>query len=182
MSFIFKWCKFQHSNFFKYFSYSHNVCKTPIKLGVTVLAQAPWCHSKTRWANFKSSSFKITYLFCHNLNLNFAFNLVTSFSRQKPLKLKNKKPGVFGIQSSKMLEIIWCQEPIVIGSYRCRLWSTRERKELLTHSQVLSRVSRTRSLWKACSQASAINNHCIQNILKVTERYTDLTPRSPTSQ
>ena len=51
----------------------------------------------------------------------------------------------------KMLEIIWCQEPIVIGSYRRRPWSilkeaTRERKELLTHSQVLSRVSRTRSL------------------------------------
>ena len=70
-----------------------------------------------------------------------------------------------------MLEIIWCPEPIVIGSYRYRLWSilkeaTRERKELLTHSQVLSRVSQTRSLWKACSQASAINNYCRENILK----------------
>jgi len=59
----------------------------------------------------------------------------------------------FGLfyRSGKMLEIIWCQEPIVIGSYRCRLLSilkeaTSKRKELLTHSQVLSRVSRTRSL------------------------------------
>ena len=42
-----------------------------------------------------SRSFKITYLFAVAWNLYFAVNLVTSFSRQKTLKSKNKKPRIF---------------------------------------------------------------------------------------
>ena len=78
--------------------------------------------------------------------------LITAFFLRIVFSAITSDEQNFGLfyRSGKMLEIIWCQEPIVIGSYRCRLWSilkeaTRERKELLTHSQVLSRVSRTRS-------------------------------------
>ena len=92
----------------------------------------------------------ITQKLCKEINNNE--KLPFSFLRIvfKVITSDEKNFGLF-YRSGKMLEIIWCQEPIVIGSYRCRLGrilneATRERKELLTHSQVQSRVSRTRSL------------------------------------
>ena len=79
--------------------------------------------------------------------------LITAFFLRIVFSAITSDEQNFGLfyRSGKMLEIFWCQEEIVIGSYWCRLGrilkeATRARKELLTHSQVLLRVSRTRSL------------------------------------
>ena len=91
-------------------------------------------------------------------------------------------------RSCKMLEINWCQGPIVIGPCWCRLWSIlkeatpkRQKNYGLQLVRERSRVSRTRSLWKACSHACAINDYCTRNILK--SDWTILTQQlDPTSQ
>ena len=60
---------------------------------------------------FSRSMYSITLCFlklfiCYAIcwNFNFAVNLVTSFSLQKPLKSKKKNIGFFGIQSSTILQ------------------------------------------------------------------------------
>ena len=57
-------------------------------------------NSLTNWAFFtfysiRSCFFKLFDCFALSWNLNSAVNLVTAFSRQKPLKWKNKKQRIF---------------------------------------------------------------------------------------
>ena len=52
--------------------------------------------------------------------------LITAFFLRIVFSAITSDEQNFGLfyRSGKMLEIIWRQEPIVIGSCRCRLWST----------------------------------------------------------